>query len=154
MWKSLGGYTMARSHFCVMILILSLGCFGLCQRGFAQGFSNTDGNMLLSRCKIHIKGMDNGPRSLSQDEQVLAAYCIGYVTGVFDDHFWLQLSDTSPLDPTKYYCIPSGVSFNQMVRAVVKWLEDHPARLHEPAVLLIITSFKENFPCRQTNYGK
>ena len=124
------------------------------------GFSALNGNQLLKQCEAYtsllnlpnVNDTDNPDvlRAMARGDYVNGMHCLGYVTGVADDHFSCQLheaSATAALDPTKHFCLPDGVTPNQTVRVVVKWLEDHPARLHESAVELVVSALKENFPC-------
>ena len=128
----------------------------------ALGFSALDGNELLRQCKAYTNLLNLPNVRDTDDPDVLRAmargdfangmHCLGYVTGVVDDHFSCQLSEASAsaaLDPAKNFCLPGGVTPNQTVRVVVKWLQDHPARLHESAIELAISALKENFPCHQ-----
>jgi len=126
----------------------------------AIGFSALDGNELLKQCKAYANLL-NIPNVRDTDDPVVlramargdfanGMHCLGYVTGVIDDHFNCQLgqaSATAALDPTKDFCLPDGVTPNQTVRVIVKWLEDHPARLHESAIELANKALKESFPC-------
>ncbi len=48
-------------------------------------------------------------------------------------------------------CIPKELNQAQMVRVLVKWLRDHPERLHEPIVILSIGAFHDVFPCQATD---
>jgi hypothetical protein len=129
-------------------------------RTFAAGYSALDGNELLKECGAYTNLLNlpnaqdtNDPdvlRAMARGDFVNGAHCLGYVTGVVDDHFNCQTneaSSTAAVDPTKHFCLPDGVSPNQTVRVVMKWLEDHPARLHESAVELVLGALKENFPC-------
>ncbi len=125
-------------------------------------FSALDGNGLLKTCKAYANLLNLPNVQDTSDPDVVRAtargdyangmHCLGYVTGVVDDHFSCQLNEasaTAALDPTKHFCLPDGVTPNQTVRVVVKWLEDHPARLHESAIELVLSALKENFRCRQ-----
>ena len=45
-------------------------------------------------------------------------------------------------------CIPSGqVTRGQLQDIMVKYLDDHPATLHDPAPVLAFVAFYEAFPC-------
>jgi hypothetical protein len=44
-------------------------------------------------------------------------------------------------------CIPNEVNLPQMARVLVKWLRDHPERLHEPISILSMDAFHGAFPC-------
>jgi len=45
-------------------------------------------------------------------------------------------------------CIPDKVSQPQLARVLVKWLRDHPERLHESVSILSGDAFKSAFPCQ------
>jgi hypothetical protein len=109
-----------------------------------------NGNMLLKNCQAWVRLMDNPNDAASGSDEIEGANCAGYVDGVVDDHVTLQLEDKMPFDSTKYFCIPDGVTPNQTVRVVVKWLTDHPARLHEKAIRLVLAALRDNFACRRS----
>jgi hypothetical protein len=54
--------------------------------------------------------------------------------------------DIGPID----VCFPkgNGVSNDQVVRIVVKWLQDHPQELHKGAESLVVCALHDSFPCR------
>lgn len=45
-------------------------------------------------------------------------------------------------------CIPTGTTNEQHLRVIVKYLRDHPEKLHEPAGSLSLEALKAAFPCR------
>ena len=140
---------------------LAVSCL-MPKRALAIGLSAYDGNQMLKECRAWVDLLNRGNpedpndpdnlRAMARGEYVNGAHCAGYVTGVIDDHFNGQLSEvssTAALDPTKHFCLPDGVSANQAVRVVVKWLEDHPALLHERAIDLVLSALKDSFPCKK-----
>jgi hypothetical protein len=146
----------------VYVLTTALSFFLFVPQGAsALGFSAFDGNAMLKDCKAWVTVLDNpsfqeldnpeGLRAMARGDTINGAHCIGYVAGVIDDHFSCQIHETSAaaLDPTKHLCLPDGVTPNQAVRVIVKWLEDHPARLHETAVILALDALRDGFPCPQ-----
>ena len=46
-------------------------------------------------------------------------------------------------------CIPEGVLVSQLITIMLKYLDDHPERLHHDAVDLAAQGFAEAFPCPQ-----
>ncbi len=102
--------------------------FFLARPAQATGVSATDGNELLRKCNTNIRTIDTG-QVMTQSDYVDGAFCVGYVTGVIDDHFLWQINDQTPTDPSKHFCLPDGVVSGQAVRVVVKWLQSHPSRL-------------------------
>lgn len=72
-------------------------------------------------------------------------HCIGYVTGMLDG---MQL--VFGLRPkSKLFCPPTGgMSADQQVRIVTKWLEDNPKELHKGARTSVLIAFSQAFPCK------
>ncbi len=152
---------LSRHRFYLLATVSALFLL-LPHRTFALGYSALDGNELLKECRAYTNLLNlpdardtNDPdvlRAMARGDFANGAHCLGCVTGVADEHFNCQTSEASsaaPLDPTKHFCLPDGVTPNQTVRVVVKWLEDHPAQLHESAVELVLGALKENFPCHK-----
>lgn len=52
------------------------------------------------------------------------------------------------MNPNVNICDPEGSVGGQWARVVEKWLKEHPERLHEPAVFLIVDALREAFPCK------
>jgi len=148
---------------CKLFLLTTVFSFSILlpQSAFAIGSSSIDGNQLLKECKAYVnllslrdvKDMDDPDvlRAMARGDYANGMHCLGYVTGVSDDHFNCQVnepSSTAALDPKRHFCLPDGVTQNQTVRVIVRWLEDHPARLHERAIELVVTALKDSFPCK------
>ncbi len=45
-------------------------------------------------------------------------------------------------------CVPDEVTVGQITKVVVKYLKDHPEKLHLGAGLLTMTALKDAFPCK------
>jgi hypothetical protein len=45
-------------------------------------------------------------------------------------------------------CIPEKVPPLQLARVVVKWLREHPEKLHEPISGLVTDAINAGFPCK------
>jgi hypothetical protein len=48
-------------------------------------------------------------------------------------------------------CIPQGVTHGQKVRILMKWLNEHPERLHEYMYHLYGKILLETYPCTENN---
>ncbi len=90
-----------------------------------------NGTTLLANCS-HAAREDIDPTAPMAHED---GFCYGYILGVDD-------ASGRP------HCRPEGTTLVQNVRVVVKWLKDHPERLHERADTLILQALKTGFPCR------
>lgn len=97
-----------------------------------------DGNLLLEKC----------------DSAVLIdkSFCDGYVAAAIDAQATLvnslQAASESHVVP-KIYCLPKGgIVVGQAVRVTVKWLHDHPEKLHLAGDILVAMAIKDGFPCK------
>jgi len=46
-----------------------------------------------------------------------------------------------------YFCFPDGSTKGQYARVLVRFLNDHPERLHEDEGVLVLEAFEQAFPC-------
>lgn len=118
----------------------------------AQAALPEDGNELLSRCAdvVEIVGEtvnypEANAKALTEVWQV--AYCTAWIDSSLIylwsyGSFFLQ---TSTCFPTKENRL--SVTSGQGVRILVKYLKDHPKRLHEHPTILTNDAFREAFPC-------
>jgi len=68
---------------------------------------------------------------------------MGLVKGVTDMHSLFTIDKTAGM-----YCAPEQeLKVIQRIRVVVKYLDEHPEKLHDPDSLLIALAFIEAFPC-------
>jgi hypothetical protein len=129
-----------------------------------------DGNGLLDYCNHVVELMDNPTSQTNPDDPVKFAdnmmkfgWCSGYIQAMRENIDGWQLKfvvQFVPNDGQKkpqparlyadedYYAItiPPEVSVGQIARVLVKWLRDHPERLHEPPPILTIDAIKNAFP--------
>lgn len=100
-----------------------------------------DGNKLLKECREGIAYIDGGhePESLFGVGQ-----CIGVIQGTLDT---LDLTHAL-LNSPKLVCLPNGgLETLQIMKIVVKYLNEHPDRLHLNESGLISTALLVSFPC-------
>ena len=141
---------MSRTKLRVSLAIAPLALLlGMPQEALPLGTSALTGNDLLSHCKAWVRILDDPKRAndVSSDDPVNGAHCVGDIAGIVDELYEWQVSDKGIMDTAHHLCVPDGVTPNQTVRVVAKWLDDHPARLNEPAVRLTLTALKDSFPC-------
>lgn len=116
-----------------------------------------NGTELLQDCQEAVRHIDGAEASPG------AAACILYVTGYTDGLLCAALikmlgpecRDLSPEETWKHgwseigaFCPPVNLSDQQVVRVLVKYLQDNPQQLHRPARILIMMSLVDAFPCR------
>lgn len=114
-------------------------------------FSQKTGNDLLKQCSHAIAAMDD-EQQLQGTQNLDVAFCFGYISGVRDGAMSYQVFDRSKRQDTfERFCLPKeGIENGQMVRIVVKYLKDNPAKLHERAEWLILDALSNAFPCKAT----
>jgi hypothetical protein len=93
------------------------------------------GNELIEHCDKF------GVEVTSEDWQQ-NAYCMGYIVGV--------IHGMEYLDFKKQICIPTkNVKQGQIIKVVIKYLNDNPQRLHEQYTHIIYLAITEAFPCNK-----
>lgn len=129
-----------------------------------------DGNGLLEYCSHVVNLMDSPSFEAWADDTMFAGnmmkygWCGGYLRATHDliidwqvNQALLILAGLRLSGPEKLQkalierfnvWIPAGVDIGQMARVLVKWLRDHPERLHERPSVLTIDALKDAFPCR------
>jgi hypothetical protein len=85
-------------------------------------------------------------KKISDSKAFDAIRCGSYIDGFLDG---FTTRDSTPGIP-QMVCFPEGVTSAQMHRVVMKWLLDHPARLHEPSWGLVTIAVRDAFSCQST----
>lgn len=108
----------------------------------------TTGNELMQKCRFFFADLTgNTPATMTNSERIDMGYCAGYLDGVTDvEQTWDWVEGKS--SKAAHYCMPNEVTKGQMLLVIKKWMEDHPAKLHEQASYLIHDAFLNAFPCK------
>jgi hypothetical protein len=124
-----------------------------------------DGNGLLDYCSHVVSLLDAPSTQKTQDDAVKAGWCAGYVEATEDRvEVWrigaaiqvMAAVNAGQPAPAHMHadedfaatCFPDGAPVAQLARVLVKWLRDHPEKLHEPKSLLVMEAFRDAFPCQ------
>ncbi|MGA3081334.1 MAG: Rap1a/Tai family immunity protein [Terracidiphilus sp.] len=88
---------------------------------------------------------------LSSEEWEAGFYCLGFLQGVMDaDGIW-QAGVSKGLGSKAAvilpYCVPNDVSWPQIIRVLVKWLEENPDKLNSSGYDVINWAMSRNFAC-------
>ena len=86
---------------------------------------------LLSECEI--------------ESSINRAICNGYVAGASDAH---ELHTGLDKGAAKSICIPAGASIERLRKIFIKYASDNPKHSHLDAASVVITAFRETFPCK------
>lgn len=103
----------------------------LCAASWAEqpATRHTSGNDLRNYCQA-VLDHETGAR---------AGICAGYINA------YRELAEMLPDE--KLLCVPDGVGNEQFIRVLMKYLDQHPERLHVAAPQLIYDAMSEAFPC-------
>ena len=109
------------------------------------------GSDLLKACHETIRLLDNPESRHSScsdcegapDKVSPKAQCYGFVTGA---RLLGSLYEDKPPE-ARLFCIPHGVKNEQLARVYLKYLEQHPEKIHLNASSLLIECFTISFPC-------
>jgi len=130
-----------------------------------QGFEfPKDGNGLLDYCGEVVVQLDShGTPKSNEDAELKFGWCVGYLQATHEQITnWrttvgIQRMAEGKDKPAPPYlwadtnfvntCIPDEASIGQLARVLVKWLREHPERLHELKSFLVIEALRDNFPC-------
>jgi hypothetical protein len=113
-----------------VVLVWMTASRGLC--------GELDGNDLLRTCTEGLRYFDNEYRSTSAEAERSSMWCLGYMLGWVNGYTWGATALCVP---------PDQITALQLVRIVVKYLRDHPQRLHYRRDVLIWSALQEAFPC-------
>ncbi len=123
-----------------------------------------DGNGLLDFCGEIVNQLDSAPTQMDATKEMKFGWCVGYLQATQDrisnwrltgaiqvmayqqdgkpapSHMWADEDFVST-------CIPDAAPIGQLARVLVKWLREHPEKLHELKSFLVIDALKDAFPC-------
>ncbi|MGC9323879.1 MAG: Rap1a/Tai family immunity protein [Desulfomonilia bacterium] len=109
----------------------------------APSFAGLTGDELLQECSGALSSGD--PKDLEDSA------CMDYIAGFLDSYAVV----TSSYPNAALFCLPKeGISDHQTIRIVVKWLEEHPEKLHLNAGKLITEALQDAFPCPKKEKDK
>ena len=113
------------------------------------GAQTTTGAEIISKCNQAVRDVDN---DTSTDKPPVKSFdvgfCFGFMDGANSAHqIWAASDKTNHRNHAMSYCFPDSVTNGQMLRVFVKYLDEHPQDLHEPAALLYIEAMRKAFPC-------
>lgn len=73
-----------------------------------------------------------------------AGFCRGFIEAVLDmNELHLITGGGSPM------CIPEGAKMGQILKVIMKYIDDHPEQLHIRARNVVLDSVAIAFPCKK-----
>lgn len=93
------------------------------------------GNDVLASCRLAAE--------LKFGRNIAEAYKTGDCAG----KIYALIAVGSYLQPNMRICFPGDAIMLQGPKVVVRFMETHPERLHEPAIILFIDALRSAWPC-------
>jgi hypothetical protein len=90
-------------------------------------------NRLMPWCRVVV---EKGPGPFSTADAQLAfdaGRCVGFVTGI----------------AVAGSCLPPGVTGDQLLRVVMKYIDERPQRMHEDFAILVKEALAITWPCKR-----
>ncbi|MBA7495971.1 hypothetical protein ES702_06567 [subsurface metagenome] len=125
--------------------------FMLLASSVAYGQESADGNMLLKRCNSAVRLSDEqSSKNFNFTQSLNAGVCLGKLEGMRTMNMLYRTTFLEGSDQTRFWCLPGNISISnsQAARIVVKYLNDHPEKLHDEGWELAVIAFNEAFPCK------
>jgi Rap1a immunity proteins len=114
----------------------------------ASALSEVNGLMLLHQCQVSIR-ISNEDTRVTADQVADSNHCLGYVQGVLDANgFWDKLDMRDNHSTRARYCMSESVTFEQVIRIIVKWLEANPKELNDNGYIAVQVALVKTFPCK------
>lgn len=105
--------------------------------------AQVEGSEILRGCGATVKQAD-GVR-VTDREAIESIWCTGYISGITDG---LRIAPEL-LGQRPFFCMPQkGVSNDQIIRVIVKYLRENPEQLHQSGRSSALVALTKAFPCR------
>ncbi|WP_156438202.1 Rap1a/Tai family immunity protein [Bradyrhizobium valentinum] len=114
--------------------IIVLGLLLFTSRASFAEIDTSSANLILPACREWVNAVEGAPL---RGDPVLRGLCMGTIDGIFY------------VDPR--ICPPSKgnkVSLGQIARVVVRYIDNHPARMHEDFKRLALEAIRDAWPCQ------
>ena len=116
---------------CLFLVVLLCGVVAS-PEAVGQTAPSQDGNDLLPRCQQSVESFER-PTWKDAHESFNGGFCLGLVKGV-----WYASANV---------CTGEGVTFSQLQRVVLKFLQDNPEKLNLADSYLVEMALSKAFPC-------
>ncbi len=123
------------------LIVLACSCSVLAQK--PENLSES-GNAFVRTCSaLDIKNASSWQTSESM-------MCMGYVEGFIEASWvdWNYQKQIAAKQTTQYFCNPNNVENAQLVRIVLKYINDHPEKANRQTAELTSLALSEAFPCK------
>jgi Rap1a immunity proteins len=122
-------HTQGASMFQFLRIVFIAAIVANCGRSFAEDIDSA--NYAMPACREVAMQVQSAPKTYARGS------CMGIIETLRFTGSMLEL------------CIPNAVTNGQMVRVVVKYIDDRPARMHENFKALAIEALRAAWPCEK-----
>lgn len=122
----------------------------------AAEYPLSSGTALLSACKKDMARLEGA--TLSNFDKARGLMCAAYIKGFIEGHettaFLLATRQygekvaRSKADTFRLFCYPQAAAVQQLTQVVIRYLEQHPEKLHLHPVHTVTDALTEAFPCQ------
>lgn len=130
----------------IVCLILTLALTSI---SYADETSKYNGETLLRNLDLHIR-FDDPNANPSPVGHARTWEAVGFVMGVVDSNTYYQSVAQVNKDNNLliYFCIPDEATNGQILKNVMKYLNDNPDKLNKSRILLTYDALKTYYPCK------
>jgi hypothetical protein len=135
-----------RQLYLVVALMSSLLAFA----SDASAQTGNDGNSLQRECSLVMQIMEQHQEVPALADNMSAGICLGLVHGVAAAlGLWQGVDVGGTVDNTQLHgCMPDEVRTIELIKVVLKYLNDHPNNLHLDDTRLIEMAIVDAYPCK------
>ncbi len=132
-----------------MIFRIAFLCLLILSPGLGIASNTLTGMQLLEACKKGQAMADAAPQEMQDivmsDIPFKAGVCSGTIQATINTFLMANPKDT---EKTEYnLCIPNGWTGRQGIMVFIKWAEENPKDLNQPAIAAVLYSHQAAFPC-------
>ena len=106
--------------------------------------------LAVSHCSAQTTAHELQEQCSQKSPGYAAGFCHGFIEAVLDmNDLHLLTARLNGVQSGSPMCIPDGVKMGQIVKIVMKFLDDHPEQLHLRARNIVLDSVAFAFPCKK-----
>jgi hypothetical protein len=125
------------------IIIAAVLALVVAEQAPAQDASS--GNHILPGCRAFLDVNTGLKPSASA---FTAGQCVGTIDGLIQAAQAQLLRERGATEVVVAFCAPDGVTMGQMVRVVVKYVDQHPELMHIAFSTLALSALAQAWPCK------
>ncbi len=113
-----------------------------------QFYESFNGNEMLKSCTALLKAPQSVRREEDASEVATGLPCLFYTAGFIHGY---TFGTHSSARQVRAFCLPENaekITGEQFARIVVKWAEQHPEKLHENSLVIMVGALNAAFPCK------